>query len=208
MVICDNCAGTLPYVTGKICPCCGRGYDFCRCGSMKFEFDRCVSPFYYEGPVRKSIISFKFHAKQSSAAAYAALSAQTIKKEYDRQHFDFVTCVPLTKREYLRRGFNQSEVFARALSRELRIPYKEALCKPRDVKPQRMLNSEQRWQNTHGAFSAKGAFPGTAILLIDDVITTGATLSDCARALKEAGAKSVFCATIACTIPNRNNFDR
>ncbi|MFO7160346.1 MAG: ComF family protein [[Clostridium] cellulosi] len=205
MAICKDCAGTLPYVTGKTCPRCGRGFEFCHCRGNKFAFERCVSPLYYEGSVRKSIINFKFHAKQSSAAAYAALSAQMIKREYDWQQFDFITCVPLTKREFKKRGFNQSEVFARALSRKLGIPYKDALCKPRDVKPQRTLNSEERWLNTAGAFSAKGSFPGAVVLLIDDVITTGATLSDCARALKKAGAKQVFCATIACTAPNKIN---
>lgn len=204
-VICEDCGGTLPYVTGKICPRCGRGYEFCRCGDNNFAFDRCVSPFYYEGLVRKSIINFKFHARQSSAAAYAALCAQTIKREYNRQRFDFITCVPLTKREFKKRGFNQSELFARALSLTLGIPYKTALCKPRDVEPQRTLTSEQRRQNISGAFLAKDSFPGAVILLIDDVITTGATLSDCARALKEAGAKQVFCATIACTAPRKIN---
>lgn len=199
-VVCSACESGISFVKGKTCPQCGRGVEYCYCNG-KFEFERCVSPFYYDGLVRKSIISFKFRAKKAYAAAYAEFAARIIEKEYSGICFDFIACVPLTKTELKERGFNQSEVFARALSGRLNLPFKNILVKPHDVKPQRTLNSTQRWDNIADAFSALHDIGGATVLLVDDIITTGATLSDCARALKSSGAKEVFCATIACVRP-------
>jgi ComF family protein len=201
-IICNDCVKALPYVSGKTCPRCGRGTEYCKCAGDRFEFDRCISPFYYAGIVRRSIISYKFHAKQASAAAYAAITAEKIKKEYGGMRFDYVTSVPLSASEFKKRGFNQSEIFARALAENLELPYRNVLFKPNDVKPQRTLNSAERKKNVSGAFCAKEKEETTAVLLVDDIITTGSTLSDCARALKSAGVKTVFCAAIACVVPN------
>jgi competence protein ComFC len=196
--ICKLCEEKLPVVTGKICPRCGRGIDYCRCGSLRFHFERCVAPFYYEGIVRKSIINFKFYARQNSASAYAFYTADAIKREYSDEHFDFVTCVPLTGAERKKRGFNQSEIFARSLARELTLPYRDTLLKPNDVRPQRDLTAKERWRNISGAFCAAKQLNGAHVLLVDDIVTTGATLDDCARALKAAGTKRICCAVIAC----------
>jgi competence protein ComFC len=196
--VCKSCLGKLPFVTGEVCRRCGRGRGFCRCASLNFEFERCVSPFYYEGLVRRGIVNFKFYARQSSASAFAFYTAKIVRREYAGEHFDFISCVPLTRAERKKRGFNQSEIFARALAKELSLPYREALAKPKDVLPQRTLSARQRWGNISGAFRALSALHGESILLADDVITTGATLCDCARALKSAGAGEVCCAAIAC----------
>jgi competence protein ComFC len=196
--VCGHCAEKLPFVTGEICPRCGRGREFCRCAAQDFEFERCAAPFYYEGVVRRGIINFKFHARQSSASAFAFFTAKTVKREFAGVDFDFVSCVPLTRAELKKRGFNQSEIFARALAGELSLPYRETLVKPHDVSPQRTLPARQRCDNVAGAFSAAPLLKGGRILLVDDVVTTGATLSECARELKLSGAKSVYCAVIAC----------
>lgn len=161
-------------------------------------FDGCAVPFYYEDIVRRSIVNFKFHAKQTSAAAFSYYAAEAVKREYPDKRFDFVSCVPLTKNEYKNRGFNQSEILARSLARELKLPFRETLVKPKDVLAQRSLSAEKRRENIVGAFCAKAPLHGENILLADDVITTGATLDDCARALKAAGSGKVYCAVIAC----------
>lgn len=204
--VCDECAAKLPFVTGEVCPRCGRGREFCCCATLNFEFERCAAPFYYEGPVRRSIINYKFYARQTSASAFAFYTAKTVRREFAGERFDFVSCVPLTKAEHKNRGFNQSELFARVLARELSLPYREALIKPQDVLPQRTLPAQKRWENISGAFRAAIQLHGEHVLLVDDIITTGATLSDSARALKEAGAGVVCCAVIACVEMGRHAY--
>jgi competence protein ComFC len=191
------CADSLPFIIGEICPRCGREVAFCCCDGRSVAFDRCVAPFYYEGAVRRGIINCKFHARQSSAFAFAGYAATAVQKAYQGEQFDFVAFVPLTRTEYRKRGFNQSELFARALARALSLPCRSALQKPRDVAPQRSLPASGRWVNVSGAFFAPSRLDGRRVLLVDDIVTTGATLSDCARALKAAGADRVCCAVIA-----------
>lgn len=196
--ICAACKEKLPAVTGETCPRCGREIEYCSCGGLHFAFERCVAPFYYEDIVRKGIVNFKFYARQTSAAAYAFFAAKTVRQAYAGERFDFVTCVPLTHKEYRKRGFNQSEIFARALARELSLPYRDSLLKPRDVRPQRKLSAKERWKNISGAFCAAKPLHGESVLLVDDIMTTGATLDACAGTLKAAGAQKIDCAVIAC----------
>lgn len=200
---CEECTDKLPIVTGEICPRCGRERVLCHCTGREFTFERCVAPFYYEGVVRRSIIACKFHARQSSAAVYGRYAAAVVLREYAQERFDFVTFVPLTRAEYRKRGFNQSELVARSLAHALGLPCRAVLQKPVDIAPQRTLPALERWSNVSGAFCANtrmrsGQLRGKNVLLADDIATTGATLSDCARALKEVGTRRVYCVVLAC----------
>lgn len=203
--VCESCAKKLPSfcVVGKTCPRCAREIEYCGCDKQSFCFDGCVSPFYYDDIVRRGILNFKFKSRQSSASAFASFAADAVRLRYSGEHFDFVCAVPLTRREHRRRGFNQSEIFARALAKELSIPYREILVKPKDVEAQRTLPADKRRENVAGAFAARSKLYGETILLADDVITTGATLDSCAKALKDAGAGKVYCVVIACTRPRQ-----
>lgn len=162
-------------------------------------FLHCAAPFYYEGIVRKGIINFKFFAKTNLTAVFSGFAADTVKSQYAGIKFDFVTCVPLTFSERKKRGFNQSEIFGKALAARLSLPFKNVLSKPSEIKPQRTLSYYERWKNVSGAFKSRKIPDGAAILLVDDVVTTGATLSECAAALKSSGAGKVYCAAIAHT---------
>lgn len=196
--VCPECLENLPFVKGEVCHLCGREKKYCCCSAKKaYGFLRCVSPFYYEDSARHGVIAFKFRKKENNAAAFGYFAAEKIKKEYKGISFDAVTSVPLSRREKRRRGYNQAELFARETAKLIGVPYKELLTKPSDIKLQRELGPEGRWQNVKGAFKADKA-TGT-VLLVDDIITTGATLDCCARELLKAGAQSVYCATIACT---------
>lgn len=200
---CARCAEKIPGVSvlGEICPRCGRETKYCGCKGRNFSFDGCVCPFYYEDLVRRALINFKFRARPSSASAFASFCADAVRLRYKEKRFDLVTSVPLTARERRKRGFNQSQLFAKALAKKLSLPYRETLIKPKDVAPQRTLPAARRWENVAGAFVAKRRLCGERVLLADDIITTGATLDSCAKALKDAGAGEVFCAVIACTRP-------
>lgn len=196
--VCADCLKKLPFVKGKLCQVCGREKRYCCCSQKKdYSFERCVSPLYYEDEARRGVIAFKFRKKENSATAFAFFAAEKIKEEYAGIAFDAVTSVPLSHTEKRRRGYNQAELFARKTAKLIGVPYKELLRKPSDIKLQRELDPERRWQNVKDAFKAENA--GGTVLLADDIITTGATLDCCARELLKAGAEKVYCVTVACT---------
>jgi ComF family protein len=205
--ICPACADALKAaaVTGETCPVCGRGIPFCICGGQAargfpFAFAGSVSPFYYEGVAKRGILRLKFEGKRQSADAFADCAAQALRRSRLPGTFDLVTAVPLSRREQRARGYNQSELFGRALAARIGAPYRPALRKERDTRPQRECGAAERWGNVENAFAAcPDALPRDArVLLADDIFTTGATLHACAQALLGAGAQTVCCVTIAC----------
>lgn len=196
---CEVCDSKLSRVTGEICSKCGRKYTYCNCRDEIYNFEHCVEPFYYEGIVRKALLNFKFYGHQGGALVFSYYAAETVRKAYKDTAFDFVTSVPLSKAEIKKRGFNQSELFGRALAKELNLPFCESLLKPRDLPPQHSLSEKERWNNIDGAFTSRQKLDGKRILLADDIITTGATLTECSKVLKSAGAEYIFCAAIAST---------
>lgn len=181
------------------CPLCGRlaapGAELCENCSENLPRARLrtngffIAPFYYEGPVKAAIIRLKFRGDRSPAPFFARAAAQKLRDSGERR-FDFVTAVPLSRREMKKRGYNQSEIVARLLARELSLPYRAALKKIRDIPPQRTLSAAQRRENILGAFAAEGDAAGRRILVVDDITTTGSTLAECVRVLKAAGAGS------------------
>lgn len=196
---CKDCESALSRISDPVCPKCGRNYTYCKCGGKIYAFERCVQPFYYEGAVKKALLNFKFFGHEGGARVFASYAAETVKNAYSGISFDFVTSVPLSKAEIKKRGFNQSELFGHALAKKLRLPYRETLLKPLNLPPQHTLSSPARWKNIDGAFSPVKKICGARILLADDIITTGATLNECSKVLKNAGAEYVFCAAIAST---------
>ena len=196
--VCAQCMENLPQIEKKICRNCGREKEYCNCRGKHFEFSGCVAPFYYEGLAKKGILRIKFLKKPSGAKMLAEYAARTVRREYADIPFDLVTSVPLSRRELQRRGFNQSAVFAKALAAMLAIPYKETLEKPLDTRPQRSCTARERWGNVFGEFRVRETVAGETILLADDIITTGATLNECAKMLRIAGAREVWCVTEAC----------
>jgi ComF family protein len=199
---CPFCSKTISAEEDS-CGECRQNLSFAEC-KMRIElqnnsgFQSCVSPFYYEGIVRKGIIAYKFRGRENSAGIFAKYAAKTVKDCYSSEKISFVSAVPLSKNEKQKRGYNQSEIFARKVAKELSLPYRETLLKIKNIKPQRTLGEKERKLNVTGAFSAKTAIKGT-VLLVDDIITTGATLEACAGELKKAGAEKVLCVTIATT---------
>lgn len=108
-----------------------------------------------------------------------------------RSDYDIVTYVPMTRLSEFKRGYNQCEYISHTAARMLGLPQKPLLIKQYNTKPQHKLSSKMRRDNLDGVFKAKRGVEGKRILLIDDVITTGTTICECADVLYEAGAKSV-----------------
>lgn len=198
--VCDSCRETLPFIKGDICPVCGRERAQCVCAGKHYAFDRLIAPFYYDGLAKDAIWRVKFRRQKSLAAGLGVIAAGFARNKYSDLRFDMAVPVPMSRQEQRDRGFNQSALFCRSMGRELGIPTREdVLAKPLDTKPQRSCHKEMRWKNVSGVFYAPQAeaVRGKNILLVDDVTTTGATLNECAKVLKAAGAKTICCVAVA-----------
>jgi len=159
---------------------------------------------YYEGNVRDSLIRYKFSGRRSYAPAYGrALAMKLQSKSLD--DFDILTWVPVAPLRRLKRGYDQVELLAKAVGNELSVTPVKTLRKNRNTPPQsRIQDAASRRANVLGAYRPfqPEAIRGKRILLLDDIITTGATASECARVLLTAGAREVHCAAVAVTNHN------
>lgn len=165
--------------------------------------DRFTAVWYYKGKVRDGILNLKFHYRVDLAAPFGRAVAGKLLEE-QAGDFACITWVPVGSLRKLRRGYDQAELIARTVGRELGLPVKRLLKKRRNTRPQSTLTREQRRANVLGAYACvnEEAVRGKRVLLIDDVFTTGATAQECARVLLTAGAKSVACAAVASTAKN------
>ena len=153
----------------------------------------------YEGNVRRSILRYKFYGRRKYASAYARLLGMTLMRR-QRHEFDLITWVPISEKRRRKRGYDQCQLLAENLSRELQLPVMPLLKKTRDNPPQSGLKGyAQRKANVLGVYTAIDlqALSDKKILLLDDILTTGATAGECARVLLTAGAKEVHLAVIA-----------
>jgi len=166
----------------------------CRTGARGFDTAYCFGS--YDGVLRELIHLFKYAKMKPLARPLAAQLAGALP--LDRQ-FDLVAPMPLHWRRKWTRGFNQSELLARFIARRRRIPMKKVVSRVRATATQAGLTNSKRRTNVAGAFRVRRpqSVVGLRILLIDDVMTTGATASACAAAMKAAGAASVTLVTLA-----------
>lgn len=153
----------------------------------------------YRDQVRDSIRRYKFKGRQGYHKAYGRLVAQCVHDHLDGR-WDLITWVPLSDQRRRERGYDQAFLLASAAALELGEVAVETLRKGRNTEAQSGLDDDAaRRANVLGAYTAVDAelVEGKRVLLIDDVITTGATISECARILRTVGAGEVVCATLA-----------
>lgn len=198
---CAFCHRILDQQGSGICPACEKKLP--RTGSharQKMDFvAACVSPLYYEEDVRESLRRFKFHGASGYAKVYAPLVAECVRTELGDM-FDCISWVPLSRRRLRGRGYDQACLLAGEVGKLLGMRPERLLDKPVHTAAQSQTGSaEKRRANISGAYRVH---PGARaadrhILLLDDIVTTGSTLSECARTLGLAGAEQVVCATVA-----------
>jgi ComF family protein len=164
----------------------------CRRGAR--GFDAAYSFGFYENELRKLIHLFKYGRVQTLSAPLGRLLALALPRE---QSFDLIVPMPLHWRKRWQRGFNQAELLAREIGRRTHTPVRNALRRVRNTESQAGLTSAKRRKNVSGAFQPRGTLAGRRVLLIDDVMTTGATAASCSRALKRASASHVTLLTLA-----------
>lgn len=195
--LCPRCRQEAPYVLPPVCAVCGRGEDVCVCRQQKRAFARCVTPFYYDGVGKRGIGQLKNTGNRTCVNGLAAEMAEVIRRYYGGIAFDVIAAVPQYAARERRRGYNPAALLAKALSRRTGVPYAPVLRKLFDTPPQKELPANQRGGNVLGTFDVTRDVAGKTVLLVDDVITTGATLNECAKMLKIHGAAEVYAVTAA-----------
>jgi ComF family protein len=166
----------------------------CRLGLQ--GFDAVYTYGSYEGPLRQLVHLFKFGGMRPLAGTFGALLARALPRETS---FDVIVPMPLHWLRRWQRGFNQSALLAREISRRWHTPLADVARRGKRTAPQAGLTNSKRRLNVRGAFQVRGRLDGKHVLLVDDVLTTGATASACARALKRAGASRVTLLALART---------
>ncbi len=189
----------MPVIKGERCRYCGAEKSRCDCKKHKFGYDGITAPFYYENGIKACVRRLKFGNRMFLANILAKDMAKCVKEDFDHIHFDFVCYVPFSKVQKIKRNYNQSELLAESLSKELSLPLNSVMVKCFETKAQHTMSARQRKGNVFGVYDIKSwaDVTGKTILLVDDVKTSGSTLDDCASILKIRGAKEVYCATIA-----------
>ena len=163
-------------------------------------FHQCWAVYEYDAAVRESILRYKFSGMQQYSEAYGRLIAMKLLRE--RVSFDILTWVPVSDKRKRKRGYDQSFLLANAVAKEMGVSCVRTLRKTIDNRAQTALEGvPARKANVLGVYEAymPERFREKRVLLIDDVITTGATLSECSRVLLTAGAAQVDCAALAAT---------
>lgn len=183
-----------------LCPDCGRELPWLAgaAGETEVELtELCVSPLRYEDKVRSAIHGYKFGGRSARSGTFGALIARCLT---DRDlSADLVSWPSLSKKRLRRRGYDQAQLLAREVGERLGLPVLRTLEKAERPAQSGLEGEAARRANLLGAYTpcCPEGFGGKSVLLIDDVVTTGATLSECARTLRLAGAEKIFCATLA-----------
>jgi ComF family protein len=210
--LCARCWGEIHFITDPLCHRCGlpfphaMGGGIALCGRCMAEppaFTEARAVFRYDGSSRAQILALKYHDKTQLAPVFAAWLARA-GKDYAAKT-QLILPVPLHYWRLLGRRYNQAALLAHALSKHTGLPVAtDALTRIRVTSSQAGLTRRGREDNVRGAFavpSAKRALlKGMSVLLVDDVMTTGATLAACARALHDAGVRDVYVLTLARTV--------
>lgn len=203
--ICARCAGDMEFIRPPVCRRCGRPAGKCFCRRDNYAFTRNVSPLCYTRAAKRGIHRMKFRGAPSAAKYFGMLMASTVKAQYIEQgmRFDCVVGVPMHRVDERKRGYNQANLLARTVAQELGLPYaSRVLVKYKRSQSQHTLSARERRQNVRDVFrvARPEAVEDRTVLLCDDVITSGSTLSECAATLLEAGAKEIYCVTATAAI--------
>lgn len=206
--LCDSCWREVKWISEPKCKVCGQPLEdeSCKyCTADKNYFDRAVSVMVYERLARHLVIGFK----DNDATLYAPIFAQWINRIIQEflDEIDIMIPVPVTKKRRLFRKYNQTELLCQELKKLSKLHYEPRILeKTKETVAQKTLNREKRLKNLKKSFSLNPEFSvkHKNILLIDDVITTGATSNACTQLLKESGADKVYVATLARVTLNSN----
>jgi competence protein ComFC len=206
--LCGTCKEHAPRILPPFCSRCAEPFDGAiggsfacsNCANQTLHFEAAIAGYRARGVVRRVIHNFKYHKQVYLRHLVSEWLAATLQdSRMDSRNFDVIVPVPLHPARRRERGFNQAELLARSLSRLTELPVMLVLERVRYTTTQTAFDRTERMENLRNAFRLRSArdVRGSRVLLVDDVITTGSTLSECARVLKASGASSVYAATAA-----------
>jgi ComF family protein len=206
--LCWECMAATPWIRDPFCALCGdpvdgrvgHEYTCAWCVERRPRFDGARSAVRYRGPLREALHVFKYQLGTHLAPDLVTMLSACVRTHFARVPFDAVTFVPLHPRKERERTYNQARILARGVARALDLPLLAGcLRRARDTVAQADLTASERRRNVRLAFEAgeRAWLEGRTLLLVDDVMTTGATVDECARALKKGGAAGVYVATVA-----------
>ncbi len=203
---CILCRKVLEAGETDLCRACREDAPEAPKGKLKLQFlDSWTAVWYYEGNVRASLIRYKFRNARSYAEGYGRLLAMKLLREYP-DGFDLLVWVPVSRLRKFCRGYDQVELLARVVARELELPLMPALVKTRNNRKQSgIAGYARRRANVLGVYrlAHDADVARKRVLLLDDILTTGATAGEAARVLLTAGAGQVHCGVIAATRKNK-----
>jgi len=203
-IICAHCRSSLRPIEPPICRICGIPLvagmgEVCKgCEFEQPPFLLCRSAFYYENALREAIKSFKFDDRIELAPYLFNAAGDYFRRNEFLFSADCLVPVPSNPVFFRNRKYDPSLILSKWISKSLDLPINECLERTREVLPQYELDYESRWENVREAFTVRqdSEINGKSILLVDDIITSGATVFDCSRALVGAGASKIFVFTL------------
>ncbi|MBD3306511.1 ComF family protein [candidate division KSB3 bacterium] len=212
LIFCKTCWSRIVLISEPVCPQCGKPFDSSvvrqhaphRCGACRTSppfFDFAFAPAHYDGVLKEAILQFKFHQKPGLGRPLAHLLLGQIPPDLALQDYEVILPVPLHKSRQKQRGYNQAAILARHLARPYHLELMpHNLIRTRDTHAQSLLQgSQERQTNVKNAFHLRSpeAIRDRRVILVDDVLTTGATVNECAKTLKNAGARTVCVLTVS-----------
>lgn len=204
--LCRSCIERVPLIRKPICQRCGRPLRLeastpcSECRGRKVFYKTARSVGLYRDYFRETILTMKYRAQPELAMPLAELLVERLKSERALRSSEVLVPVPLHTERWMERGYNQAELLARHVGQRCHLPVvSDALHRIKLTGVQNRLNREERWANVHDAFqvSIPSRVSGKSILIIDDILTTGSTASECAKALLAAGSTVVNVLTLA-----------
>lgn len=200
--ICKSCMSQLPWIEGCTCLKCGAprhegSMPVCKtCRTYNHSFSASFTPLVYKDNVRKAILGMKFYNKESYCHSFSYLITKNIM-EKGFPDIDFITYIPLSEERFKERGFNQSELIAKECGKILNVPVIDTLERINSTPRQSTLPLKERRKNAKKSFKSKDVTLSGTALLIDDVYTTGSTMSYCSSLLLKQGCSKVYISAVA-----------
>ncbi len=204
-MICEACKGQLIYISEPRCKCCSKPIEeeeqeYCSdCNRKQFHYNRGFAVWVYNDAMKNSIAAFKYQSKKEYSTFYIHEMLRHYRKAIQGLSIDAILPVPIHRSKYLERGYNQAELLAKGIGKELKLPvYSKLLIRNKKTLPQKNLSDRERFENLSHAFEMRvedlkiDLKSIKKVLLVDDIYTTGSTVEACSILLKSHGIEEVY----------------